>query len=101
MADITEHYGSGYEDVRLESGSGQLERERTRELLERFLPLAPAVVLDIGGGTGAYAFWLASRGYQVHLLDVVPLHIDIARRLESEPSLAGLSAHLLAAARKA
>jgi hypothetical protein len=33
----------------------RLEGIRTRELLNRFLPKAPAVVLDIGGARGAYA----------------------------------------------
>lgn len=36
------------------------------ELLERFLPPPPARVLDVGGGPGAYAAWLAGSGYAVH-----------------------------------
>jgi SAM-dependent methyltransferase len=50
-------------------------------LLTRFLPAAPAVVADVGGGPGVYAAWLASRGYHVHLLDPVPLHVEQARAL--------------------
>ena len=38
-------------------------------------PPPPGVILDIGGGAGVYAFWLAERGYQVHLVDSVPRHI--------------------------
>lgn len=76
--DIISHYASGYEAERLKSQSGQLERERTRELLLRFLPTTPAVVLDVGGGPGDHACWLAKRGYQVHLVDVVPLHVEMA-----------------------
>ncbi len=35
-------------------------------------------MLDVGGGAGAYACWLASRGYQVHLIDPVPRHVEQA-----------------------
>jgi 2-polyprenyl-3-methyl-5-hydroxy-6-metoxy-1,4-benzoquinol methylase len=48
---------------------GQLEAARTRQLLRRFLPPAPADVLDIGGAEGAYALPLARDGYRVHLID--------------------------------
>ena len=80
MSDIERYYGLGLEDARLRTGNGQLELERVRELMARFLPPAPAVVFDVGGGTGVHAFWLAGRGYKVHLLDIVPLHIEEARR---------------------
>jgi 2-polyprenyl-3-methyl-5-hydroxy-6-metoxy-1,4-benzoquinol methylase len=56
----------------------RLELLRTRELLLRQLPSPPAVVLDVGGGTGVYAAWLASRGYRVHLVDLVPGHVRAA-----------------------
>jgi ubiquinone/menaquinone biosynthesis C-methylase UbiE len=56
----------------------RLELLRTRELLQRQLPLPPAVVLDVGGGTGVHAAWLAGRGYRVHLVDVVPGHVRAA-----------------------
>jgi SAM-dependent methyltransferase len=36
------------------------------------------VVLDVGGGPGAHACWLAARGYQVHLIDITPLHVELA-----------------------
>jgi hypothetical protein len=42
----------------------RLELLRTRELLQRQLPSPPAVVLDVGGGTGVRAAWLAGRGYR-------------------------------------
>src|SRR5215468_9044778 len=75
---IAEHYSSGYEADRLNKQSGQLERERTRELLSRFLPSAPAVILDVGGGPGGHACWLAKQGYEVHLVDITPLHVEMA-----------------------
>jgi ubiquinone/menaquinone biosynthesis C-methylase UbiE len=76
--DILDHYASGYEAGRLETGPSRLERARTRELLDRHLPPPPATVLDVGGGPGAYARWLAGRGYAVHLIDPVPVHIEQA-----------------------
>jgi ubiquinone/menaquinone biosynthesis C-methylase UbiE len=74
------HYDGGREAERLLSSVGQLELVRTQELLSRYLPPPPAVVFDVGGGTGIYAFWLAQQGYEVHLIDAVPLHIEEARR---------------------
>jgi SAM-dependent methyltransferase len=79
MSEISKYYGSGIEDARLRTGSGKLELVRVHELMIRFLPPAPADVDDVGGGTGVYAFWLAKRRYRVRLLDIVPLHIDMAR----------------------
>lgn len=75
---ILEHYGTGYEGERLSVGTSRIEFARTKELLGEFLPPPPATVLDIGGGPGAYATWLADLGYRVHLVDAVPLHVDQA-----------------------
>lgn len=77
---VITHYSSGYEAKRLEDNEGKIERERTRELLERFLPPVPATIIDIGGGTGKHALWLARKGYKVHLIDIVPLHIELAKQ---------------------
>jgi SAM-dependent methyltransferase len=52
---------------------------RSRELILRHAPPAPAVVLDVGGAAGVYAFWLADRGYEVSLLDATPRLVDVAR----------------------
>jgi SAM-dependent methyltransferase len=80
--DIAYYYAQGEERARL-LGEWRLERLRTEELLDRFLPAAPAVVLDVGGGPGAYALWLAGRGYEVHLIDPIELHVEQARSLSS------------------
>lgn len=76
---IVGYYGETNEDSRLRTGWFQLEHARTQELILRHLPLAPATVIDAGGGSGAYACWLAQRGYQVHMTDVVPKHVEQAR----------------------
>jgi ubiquinone/menaquinone biosynthesis C-methylase UbiE len=57
-----------------------LELARTQELVLRHLPPPPRSVLDVGGGTGVYSFWLAERGYEVHFLDMVPGQVDQVRR---------------------
>lgn len=73
-------YANGIEVRRLSQGIGKLEFVRTCELLEGVLPRSPAVIYDVGGGTGRYASWLADRGHVVHLLDPVPEHIDTAAK---------------------
>ena len=76
--DVAWYYERGREHERL-STSARLEFLRTQELLTRYLPAAPARVLDVGGGAGAYAAWLTDRGYDVMLVDPVPLHLEQAR----------------------
>ena len=77
---IVQHYEEVDEASRLESGWFQLEQARTRELLLRHLPAAPATLVDAGGGAGVYACWLATLGYQVHLIDPVAKHVEQARQ---------------------
>jgi ubiquinone/menaquinone biosynthesis C-methylase UbiE len=76
---IVGYYGNSDEDSRLQTGWFQLEHARTQELILRHLPPAPATIIDAGGGSGAYACWLAALGYQVHLIDVVGNHVEQAR----------------------
>jgi ubiquinone/menaquinone biosynthesis C-methylase UbiE len=76
---IKAYYDSAPEETRLELGPFKIEEFRTRELMLRHAPAAPAVVLDVGGAAGAYAFWLAERDYKVRLLDAVPRLVDVAR----------------------
>lgn len=73
---IRRYYDAGRERDRLTADP--LERDRTRRLLERFLPPAPARVADVGGGPGHYAAWLVERAYEVELLDPMPLHLEQA-----------------------
>jgi ubiquinone/menaquinone biosynthesis C-methylase UbiE len=79
--EIESHYGTGYERSRLfPDGRPSLEFVRSVELLLRLLPAPPARLLDVGGGPGAYAGPLARRGYRVHLVDPLPLHVQQARQ---------------------
>src|SRR5262245_7114655 len=76
--DIAWYYERGLERDRLLT-SARLERLRTEELLERFLPAPPARVLAVGGGPGVYAGWLASRGHDTTWGEPVALHVEQAR----------------------
>lgn len=77
--EVLAYYAAGDEAARLARGHGPIELARTQELLLRHLPPAPAVVLDVGGGPGVHACWLAARGYAVHLIDALALHVEQAR----------------------
>lgn len=73
------NYSAGVENGRLHRGLGLIEFTRTKEILLEELPPPPAVVYDIGGAYGEYAFWLAELGYQVHLFDLCDEHIRMAK----------------------
>ena len=81
---VKEYYEQGIEIGRLQRGPGILEKERTEQILDRFLPKAPATILDVSGGTGVYSFWLAKKGYNVYLIDPVPFHIEEAKKMEKK-----------------
>lgn len=76
---VQAYYDQAPEESRLEIGPSRLEALRTRELILRHAPQPPAVVLDVGGAAGAYAFWLAELGYEVRLIDATPRLVDVAR----------------------
>jgi len=73
--DVLAYYGRGHEAGRLLAGAGRLELARTQEIVRRHLPPPPARVLDVGGGAGVHASWLAAGGHRVHLVDPVELHV--------------------------
>jgi ubiquinone/menaquinone biosynthesis C-methylase UbiE len=78
--EIPRYYQEVAEEGRLAAGPSQLEFARTKDVVLRYLPPPPASILDVGGAAGAYALWLAEKGYQVHLIDPVPRLVDEARR---------------------
>ena len=79
MDDLPRHYDRYDESQRLFEGTGRLELARTKTILERRLPPAPAVIVDVGGGTGVYSLWLASLGYEAHLVEILSSHVEQAR----------------------
>lgn len=67
------------EEARLwKPGVGELVRLRTWDIFDRFLP-PQGRILDVGGGPGAHAAYLAERGYRVVLLDPVEKHVRLAK----------------------
>jgi len=78
MDEVIAHYTRVPEDGRLRSGWGTLEQARTQEIVLRHLSPPPGRVLDVGGGSGVYSSWLAALGYEVHLVDLVPAHVEHA-----------------------
>lgn len=87
-AAIRAYYERGDERDRLFAGGERLELVRTRELVRRYLPPPPAAVLDVGGGPGAYAAWLAEVEQAVEAAAAQPAHpftaaLGDARRLDA------------------
>ena len=70
------HYARGQEMSRLDDPKSVLEFERTKLILQRALPPAPARIADVGGGPERYALWLAERGHPVEHRDLMPLHVE-------------------------
>jgi ubiquinone/menaquinone biosynthesis C-methylase UbiE len=81
MNEVTDHYNLIEEKNRLSSGIGLLEKERTQEIINRYIHKKNAVILDIGGAAGVYSFWLAAAGHQVHLVDASAKHIEQAKQI--------------------
>jgi ubiquinone/menaquinone biosynthesis C-methylase UbiE len=83
---LIDYYDRYDEQARLASTLGQIEFSRTQNIISRYLKPPPATVLDVGGAAGRYSCWLATQGYEVHLVDPVPRHIEQARQLsEGQP----------------
>jgi len=79
--DVVRYYERGGEAGRLsESATGRLEYLRTQEIIQRYLKAPPATIIDVGGGPGTYALWLAELGYKVHLIDPLDYHVKQAMR---------------------
>ncbi|RMI12554.1 class I SAM-dependent methyltransferase [Cellulomonas triticagri] len=79
---IRAYYGGQFDEAtRLtgRSAAGVVERERVREALAALLSPGSRV-LDVGGGTGVHAAWLAGLGHDVTLVDPVPEHVAAAGR---------------------
>ena len=86
---LASFYASGVESTRLTRVP--LELERNKAILAERLPSSGRII-DAGGGTGVYSAWLAERGYQVDLVEPIPLHVEQARQVASQG--AAFKAHL-------
>ncbi|MCI0399594.1 MAG: class I SAM-dependent methyltransferase [Chloroflexi bacterium] len=100
-AEAMRHYEQQMDEAgRLSRVRAEIELVRVRELLRRYLPPPPAVVLDVGGAAGIHAFWLAEQGYTVYLIDAMPHHIEQARQAAAQQPHAPLAGIALGDARR-
>ena len=77
--EIYDHYREINENGRLDRIKGILEFERSKQIIMRYLSRDKMTILDIGGATGKYAYWLAEKGHNVTLIDPMPNLIEIAK----------------------
>lgn len=71
-------YNKASEETRLEKGMGLFEFERIKSLIEKYLSTSSSKIIDVGGGTGKYAEWLAKKGHEVHLVEPIAKHLQLA-----------------------
>jgi SAM-dependent methyltransferase len=92
MSDAIRWYDQNVSDVsrRYES----VAAETVHGWLVDLLPIAPALVLDVGAGTGRDAAWLASRGLEVVAVEPSGAMRVEAQRLHPSPSIRWITASL-------
>ncbi len=78
--ELEDFYNKASEETRLEKGMGIFEFERIKELIQLHISKPKAIIIDVGGGTGKYAEWLAKKNHQVHLVEPVLKHIKLAEK---------------------
>ncbi len=82
--EIEEFYHQTSEEKRLELGLGQLEFERTKEIVEKYLPNPGSTIIDIGGGTGKYSAWLSEKLHKVVMVEPIEKHIKLAQKRSNQ-----------------
>lgn len=97
--EIIENYTNFEEDNRLNDSFGIFEKEQTKDLIKRYCKNEKMTILDIGGGTGAYSFWLSSLKNNVYLIDIVPKHIKIAKEKAKSNNYPPLADYIIADSR--
>ncbi len=78
--DIESFYNKASEETRLDEGMGVFEFERIKSLISKHIQTTPLTIIDVGGGTGKYSEWLAIKGHQVHMVEPVSKHLEIAQK---------------------
>lgn len=82
VQEVIRFYQNYNEDDRM--SQNPLEYVRCKDIISRYLTKNNMCILDVGGATGAYSFWLAKQGHKVNLIDFAQTHIDIAKNREKE-----------------
>lgn len=70
--------------------AGDAPAEPAAAVVELAQDLPPGRALDVAGGAGRHALWLAERGWDVTLVDVSPVGVALTRQRAEE---AGLAVH--------
>ena len=83
---VKDFYKSIYNEDEREAQES-LEFIRSKNIIARYLLTDTMDIADIGGATGAYSFWLAKMGHRIHLLDLAPNHIEIAKKKSQESGI--------------
>lgn len=84
MSNIVRYYDSYDEWSRLDRH--RVEFEITLRVLNDYIPVGSSV-LDVGGGPGRYSLYLATKGYDVTLVDLSEKHVNQARSFAKEQSI--------------
>lgn len=85
--EIEKYYNSYQEDIRLHKDRAhKIEFLTSLKFLLDVIP-PKAKILDACAGTGAYAFELAARGYEITAGDIVETHVDTMREINDEKKL--------------
>lgn len=69
-------------------GDGDAPRAPATTVVDHAADLAPGRALDVAGGAGRHARWLAGRGWDVTLVDVSPVGVALARQRAQEAGVA-------------
>ena len=84
---VVDYYRAANEALRhAQNPFGAIQEQRTKELLTQWLARKEMAVLDVGGATGVYSFFLADLGHRVSLLDVAPNHVSKVEELNAQRS---------------
>jgi ubiquinone/menaquinone biosynthesis C-methylase UbiE len=71
--EVYQYYENYNENERIERHP--IEFIRSKEIISRYLPSMPIKIADLCGASGHYAYWLAEKGHEVHLMDLSEKHI--------------------------
>ena len=83
---VRAHYDADAEMEWNRLNNHPVEFELTKRFLRRYIP-AGSRVLDVGGGPGRYALWLAEQGCRVALVDLSQVNVDFALAKAAEACL--------------
>jgi 2-polyprenyl-3-methyl-5-hydroxy-6-metoxy-1,4-benzoquinol methylase len=87
VKEVIDYYNSYDEEIRLnKSNVHKLEYLTTIKYIEKVMP-PKSKILDVGAGTGAYAFYFANKGFPVIAGDIVPKLVDIMREKVANTTL--------------